>query len=493
LVSAAFVGIAFNVKMLVAFGVVPIFALVYLVAVRPLSWGRLGWLSLAGVVLAAISLSWSLAYDLTSPADRPFAGSSDGNSMLELAVGHNGVERFARRARTGGQVGARVAEPGSEPGTPISGRDVAPAGPLRLVAPPLAAQIGWQFPIALAGGLAAWLRAAGRTPQRLAIALWAGWAVTYGVVLSAAGGLFHAYYLAVMAPALCALAGIGSVSLYTFYRAGGAAAALLPATIAATALWQAYIVDFYREASLTLEHSWLIPGFLAATGVTCAVLVWARQRRRTSLAVAGLSLFSLLGFPAAWSLGTAMTQRQTGFPAAQLPNLSAEAENGRWRYAHLAGALAPDPRLLDFLERRRRPGEVLLATVNTRQAAPFIIATGAPVLALGGFNGHDPVVMPAELARLVADKRIRFVLIGDGSPGIRRIFGAAAQRRLTDWILAHGRPVDPSQWRSTAYPIFGGVESRAGRPAEMVDSELYDLRPEIPAADLYVKPDHKGG
>ncbi|MFL5269577.1 MAG: ArnT family glycosyltransferase [Stellaceae bacterium] len=130
LVSAAFVGIAFNVKMLVAFGVVPIFALVYLVATRPLSWWRLGWLSLAGVVLAALSLSWSLAYDLTPPAERPFAGSSDGNSMLELAVGHNGVERFVRRARTGGQVGALVAEPGSEPGAPTSGRDFAPAGPL---------------------------------------------------------------------------------------------------------------------------------------------------------------------------------------------------------------------------------------------------------------------------------------------------------------------------------------------------------------------------
>jgi 4-amino-4-deoxy-L-arabinose transferase-like glycosyltransferase len=178
-----------------------------------------------------------------------------------------------------------------------------------------------------------------------------------------------------------------------------------------------------------------------------------------------------------------MTQRQTGFPAAQLPYLSAEAENGRWRYAHLAGALAPDPRLLDFLERRRHPGEVLLATANTRQAAPFIIATGAPVLALGGFNGHDQVVTPAGFARLVADKRIRFVLIGDGSPGIRRIFGTAAQTPLADWIRAQGRRVDPSLWRSTTYPIFGGVESRASRPAEMVDSELYDLRPGDPGGD----------
>jgi 4-amino-4-deoxy-L-arabinose transferase-like glycosyltransferase len=172
-----------------------------------------------------------------------------------------------------------------------------------------------------------------------------------------------------------------------------------------------------------------------------------------------------------------MTRRQTGFPAVQPPYLTDEAENGRWRYAHLAGALTPDPRLLAFLERQRRPGEALLAAANTRQAAPFIIATGAPILALGGFNGRDPVLTSAEFAQLVADKRVRFALLGDGSPGIRRVFGTTAQAPLTDWIRANGRPVDPSQWRSASYPPFGGVESRTSRPAEMVDAELYDLRP----------------
>jgi 4-amino-4-deoxy-L-arabinose transferase-like glycosyltransferase len=85
---------------------------------------------------------------------------------------------------------------------------------LRLVTPPLAAQIGWLFPLALIGGLAAWWRYH-RSPghERLQLALWAGWVLTYGVVFSAAAGPFHAYYLAVMAPALCALAGIGAGSL----------------------------------------------------------------------------------------------------------------------------------------------------------------------------------------------------------------------------------------------------------------------------------------
>ena len=75
-----------------------------------------------------------------------------------------------------------------------------PAGALRLVTPPLAAQIGWLFPLALIGGLAAWWRYRPSGRERLQLALWAGWVMTYGIVFSAAAGLFHTYYLAVMAP-----------------------------------------------------------------------------------------------------------------------------------------------------------------------------------------------------------------------------------------------------------------------------------------------------
>ena len=70
------------------------------------------------------------------------------------------------------------------------------------------------------GGIAAWSRLRPLRPLgrgHLSLGLWAGWALCYGVVFSAAGGLFHAYYLVAMAPALCALAGIGMVSLWSLY------------------------------------------------------------------------------------------------------------------------------------------------------------------------------------------------------------------------------------------------------------------------------------
>jgi 4-amino-4-deoxy-L-arabinose transferase-like glycosyltransferase len=204
LLAAGLVGIGFNVKMLVAFGVLPVFILLYLAGAQIPLRRRTGHLAVAGVVLAAVSLSWTAVYELTPAQNRPFVDSTRTNSMLELVVGHNGVQRFVRRARnlpdapvdtaasaasTGG-VPDRPAAPGA--GLPPS-RDYAPAGPLRLAAPHLAAQMGWLFPLALIGGIAAWARIRPFQPlarEHLSLALWAGWALCYGIVFSAAAGLF---------------------------------------------------------------------------------------------------------------------------------------------------------------------------------------------------------------------------------------------------------------------------------------------------------------
>ncbi len=46
------------------------------------------------IVLTGVSLSWALAVDYTSADSRPYVGSSQTNSVLELAFGYNGTERL---------------------------------------------------------------------------------------------------------------------------------------------------------------------------------------------------------------------------------------------------------------------------------------------------------------------------------------------------------------------------------------------------------------
>src|SRR6516162_3301008 len=125
MLSMFLVGIGFNTKMLAAFVVLPTFYLVYLLG-APVSWrSRLGDLALASFVLFSVSLSWAVLYDLTPEDDRPYADSTQNNSMLTLIVQHNGVERFVRRGRGRPARATGAAAGAGRPAGPQDG----PAGP----------------------------------------------------------------------------------------------------------------------------------------------------------------------------------------------------------------------------------------------------------------------------------------------------------------------------------------------------------------------------
>ncbi len=101
LLGAAVVGIGFNIKMLQAYLPLPAFYALYFFGASETIWRKAGKLLLATVLLLTISLSWSIAVDLTPASQRPYVGSSSDNSELNLIVGYNGVNRllgmFGRR------------------------------------------------------------------------------------------------------------------------------------------------------------------------------------------------------------------------------------------------------------------------------------------------------------------------------------------------------------------------------------------------------------
>src|SRR5258707_15106856 len=217
----ALLAIAFNTKMLAALVCGPALLLAWLLA-GTLDWRRrILWMAMAGVTLAVVSFAWAAAFDLTPKDSRPYAGSSHDNSMLELIVIHNGLERFVRAPRT-----PPTPTPVQAQAPRFEAYDAVPVGPLRLAAPALAAQFAWTPPLAVLGAVFGWRR------RRASGALWGRLALTYGIVFSAAGGIFHAYYLAALAPPLAALAGIGCFELW---RRGPGHLAL---GLAAPALWQ---------------------------------------------------------------------------------------------------------------------------------------------------------------------------------------------------------------------------------------------------------------
>jgi 4-amino-4-deoxy-L-arabinose transferase-like glycosyltransferase len=460
----------------------------------------------AAAILLAVSLVWCIAYDLTPAASRPYAGSTQTNSMLELVIGENGIRRFVRTARIGAAGGSA---PGSQPAASSQARGVGrgadrvPIGPLRLLSPLLADQMGWLYPLALFAAVAGlWRRRPlPLRPEDSALLLWAGWALLYGLVLSFAGGIFHAYYLAAMAPPVCALAAVGMTRLWSGYREGGRRALALPCGLLIVVAWETYVSYGYQswqlsnlqvpagpavEALRSVQTALLAASastVLLAAGVL--LLMWARPRPLAawSRAALWLGVLAVLLMPAAWSLGSARRAGAANSPAAQPLNIATD-NTARGRRPNAEA----DPRLLAFLALHDQGQRFLLATPSSQQAAPIILATGKAVLAMGGFAGSDPILTPASLSRMVQEGQLRFALVAEADPGgfaARAQAVQAVQVPLRDWIREHGTVVDPALWRSAQVTQRRGTP-RTNRPRNPrarrfnADTELIDLRPEQP-------------
>ena len=494
LLSMALVGLGFNVKMLAAWVVLPTFVLVYFLG-APIAWRRrLEDLALAAVVLVTVSLAWVVIYDLTPPEHRPFAGTTKKNSMLELAIGPYAVGRFVpvvKRSEIARgdprQKQAAVAETtlADSPGTPAETRIRsslsrlfvrAPAGPLRLADGQMAGQVGWLLPLAVMGLAIGAFRGRFRrplSPAQLSLLLWFGWAVTYGVVYSFAGGISHLYYLATMAPPLAALAAIGVVSLWDRYLQRGWGVVLLPTALLLTAVWQLYVQASALDwklgetaspmAAITALRAgyghwqtWLHAAFLAGTLVAAGGLLiiglrraWGRPSPALAAAALGMGLLALLVVPLAWALSSVLVPGHGVLPSADLARLVQVDGNTSARVGSRLAEFMGTSKLVGFLKANRQGERYLLSTSTTRLAAPIIISTGEAVMARGGFHGLDPILSTEKLARMVKTNQVRFVMLGDLSVIDRMLGAEAAGRPIAEWVEAHGKLVDPTLWRSS--------------------------------------------
>ncbi|WP_334445199.1 glycosyltransferase family 39 protein [Bradyrhizobium sp. AZCC 1610] len=479
--AMAALGVGFNVKMGTALVLAPVLALTFSLAqpAAPVTW-HVRRQAIAGIALVAVSLSWAILFDLTPVRDRPYAGSTKHNSMLELALVHNGAARFVTPAG----IPANSASTISGETAPASAQvrpqpvmtDDSATGPLRLFRPRAATQFAWLLPLALAGLVLAWSDTRGPgapVSRRISAGVWTGWLVMYWIVLSFAGGLIHTYYVAVLGPPLAVFSGIAVAGFWSRWKAGKPGRIYLPLIIVATAAWQTYLCMAQSEG---IGSDWLSLTWLTSIGIAgiCAAVLYAlpQQGSRFAILFAGAAIGALLVAPALTAASVVLRRPNIAAPVANMTALLApsDTERAALRTSRLDAARQ---KLTGYLIAHREAAKFLVAVPNANVAAPLIIATGLPVMAIGGYLGDDPILTPSDIERLASDRQLRFVMLGGFTLAPAK--QTAALDPIARWVRANGRPVDPELWRLSA---SAGTPYRINLGNEWVEvppPELFDL------------------
>jgi 4-amino-4-deoxy-L-arabinose transferase-like glycosyltransferase len=522
------VGLGFETKMGVALVVVPGIAAAWL-WLAPAARGRLHALRqllAGGAAMVIVGGAWPALVELTPASDRPWVAGTSDNSVLSLIFGYNGVGRV--EGQEGGPAGGGGSMFGSTP------------GPLRLLNSALGGQAGWLLGFAVVSGLGLLLasrlrRSDPRTGWLLAVG---GAFLTTAVLFSVASGIFHPYYVSLLAPFLAALVGAGAAQLI---RGGLNARIVGPLAIAAGVASELVVLGDYPG-----QLSWL-PPVLIAVGALAALALLARNRPRVRLIAVGATLAVLLVAPSVWAFDTLGHATSGTFPAggpasvasggpgggfggfggrAGRRALSASAAGGGPLFgsgaSSAAGAAGEAPRgmppgvsagagpagfgggfgggggaigapfgndrsINQVLTYVKGHGGGTIAVSSQSSAAQAIIASHANVAGIGGFSGRETTVSTSWLAGKVRSGSIRWVLVegssaqgGPSLPGDTRAGSKAAMAAVAKACRAVTLPASASASASTSTSTV--AHASAGTGAGIASggssgtSKLYDCQ-----------------
>ncbi|HEY6647270.1 MAG TPA: glycosyltransferase family 39 protein [Mycobacterium sp.] len=429
-------GFAFLTKMLQAFLVVPGLALVFLVAAPVGMWKRIGKL-FVGAATMVVSAGWYIALVSLWPADsRPYIGGSTDNSLLQLALGYNGIERIA-----GGEGGPGGGPGGGGPGGGPGGANLffgGESGIGRLFGPSMGVEVSWLLPAALIGlGTAIWFtRRTARTGSvRAGLLLWGGWLLVTGAVFSFMDGIVHPYYTVALAPAVAALVGISVAELWRV-REAVIPRIILAMMAAATGVWAFILLD--RTPDWLPALRWIV--LAGSVGVAAVVAFGAHRLGRAVVVLAAAATLFGLAAPTAFSIYN-VTHAHSGPGTMSGPSRDAGFPGG--------GPGGPGGRGPGGNEADNAALAKLLEAEDSRWAAAGIgsmgvssleLKTGASLMAIGGFTGSDNSPTLEQFKAYVADHEVRYFIASDRGGPPHGKSGPAEE--ITTWVQQDFTPID---------------------------------------------------
>jgi 4-amino-4-deoxy-L-arabinose transferase-like glycosyltransferase len=322
----------------------------------------------------------------------------------------------------------------------------------RLLDHQLGGQAGWLLGFAAVAGIGAVVatrlrRGDPRTGWVVAVG---GCFATIAVAFSQAQGIFHPYYVSLLAPFTALLVGAGAALAL---RAERPARVVGPLALAAGALGSIVILGDHPQ-----ELRWL-PVVLVGGIAGAAVLLGTLDREPARAVVLAGALGLLLIAPAVWSYQTLGHPTNGTFPSGG-PE-SAATVGGVGGFGGTPGAtpgsgLLAGGRNTREIERAlryiHRHGGGTLAISRQSGAARFILARAANVAGIGGFSGRESDVSVSWFADTVARGQVSWVLVT--GPTLRAAF-AHGTRIGSARVMAAVREVGAKTRVKNLYGVSG--------------------------------------
>lgn len=438
LVAGACVGAGFLAKQLQVLLLLPALAVSYLAFSRAAVVRRFMHLGAAFFVAALVGGWWFVLVQLVNPSLRPFIGGTRNNSVVELTVGYNGLDRLT------GEAAVRTMTPGNS--------DDLEAGFQRFLEPQFTGQFGWFLPLALAGiCITAWFlwKRTDRTSKRAVLLLCGIWFATSATVLAFMSGIVHPYYSLAAVPPLSCLAAFGFVHLVRHTRHWK------PRLGLGIALLACMIIAYVSAARSTSDFPWFPQALLILGSVSIAVVLIPASGLRIRWVSVAVPLVTLLAGPVLWSVNTTLSAHVGAGVIAgpSILHIRTDSPDRLQLPPNIPPTLLilsygdiPVPAVIDRL--RQDPQSVTwpAAMVGSESAANYQLTSGRAVMPVGGFDGTDPFPTLEQFQDLVHAGRVGSMVIQKLPPTTLEGHGEAA--RIVDWVSTHykAETIDGAQY-----------------------------------------------
>lgn len=480
-IAGILIGLGFNIKMLQAYMYMPALCITYLIFAKGRFMKKLFNGIIASIIMLCISFSWAILVDLYPSENRPYVGSSTSNSVMELIIDHNGVERISGTStkinsskpnnkninsddnnpnfNSGGHApkdkhnlansnnnistnNSINPQPNNAPPNSLEvnssnknssgGRDsISTPSILRLWSNELYGQISWLiiFCIFTMLSFIKKFRKNDLSIENSTLTFWILNFFTMFIFFSFAG-YFHRYYLCMFAPSISALFGIGFVKMLNDFKLNNSLKSfLLPLAFFCTNMIQLRYIDNY---SILTEILFLFCLALSLIALIPICINYLNSNKYCIFFGALFLMSALIVCPLYWALTPVKYVPSNFVKPYAGPELASDNSNKKNSSSNNS--------LQDYLVKNYKEGSFLVTSQSTSDVDSFIINTGLPAYAYGGFSGSDKSLTLDKLKKYISDGKITYFLVSNRSNN----------SDIINYVKENATLIDPSEYESNS-------------------------------------------